>query len=166
MAPALTARLASGRDVSPTVVAAEASSKQGAAAPAHLSMSAAHIQAVRRGMIAVVNEDGGTGSRAQGEDGGYLLAGKTGTSQVSSLSRDSAQGDLPWEKRDHALFVAYAPVSAPRYAVATIIEHGGGGGAVAAPATREIMDLVMARDPLAKPVASDVSGGARRFGDG
>ncbi len=150
----MTARLASGLDVSPTVIARDRSSPLAPPAAVALSLNPSHVQAVRRGMIAVVNEDGGTGARAQGEDGDYLLAGKTGTSQVSSLSRDSAQADLPWDKRDHALFVAYAPVSAPRYAIATVIEHGGGGGAIAAPATREIMDLVLARDPLAKPVAA------------
>ncbi len=154
----MTARLASGLDVSPTFVA-EAETR-----PATLQMNAAHVQAVRRGMIAVVNEDGGTGARASGEAGDYLLAGKTGTSQVSAQSRDSRQSDLPWNKRDHALFVAYAPVSAPRYAVATIIEHGGGGGAVAAPATRDIMDLVMARDPLQKTTSSTKTGAAGRTG--
>ncbi len=158
----MTARLASGLQIAPTLVGEMA--MRAAAQP--LAVKPAHVQAVRRGMIAVVNEDGGTGSHASGEDGGYLLAGKTGTAQVSSHSRDTAQGDLPWDKRDHALFVAYAPVSAPRYAIATIVEHGGGGGAVAAPLSRTIMDFVMARDPLGKPVATVLTGPSRRLGDG
>ncbi len=162
----MTARLASGRSISPTVVASEPDVQGRRETAAPLQMNPAHVQAVRRGMIAVVNEDGGTGGRAQGEDGDYLLAGKTGTSQVSAQSRDTAQSDLPWDKRDHALFVAYAPVSAPRYAIATVVEHGGGGGAVAAPATRAILDLVMARDPLAKPAAVVSSGASRPRGDG
>ena len=53
--------------------------------------------------------------------------------------------DLPWEKRDHALFVAFGPVSAPRFACAVVVEHGGGGGAVAAPIAREIMLEAMKR---------------------
>ena len=81
------------------------------------------------------------------------------------------QADIPWIRRDHALFVAYAPVAAPRYAMATVVEHGGGGGAVAAPLSRAIMDLVMERDPLARPVMPVVQSGtiapaASRQGDG
>ncbi len=163
----MTARLASGLEITPTLV------QRTDARPAQpLALSATALQAVRRAMTAVVNEDGGTGGRAQGEDGDYLLAGKTGTSQVSTLSRDSVQADIPWIRRDHALFVAYAPVSAPRYALATVVEHGGGGGAVAAPLSREIMDLVMSRDPLSRPVIPVLQSGAvapavsRRQGDG
>ena len=150
----MTARLASGRAIAPTLVRRE---KAMAAAP--LGISAAGLQAVRRGMTAVVNEDGGTGGRAQGEDGGYLLAGKTGTSQVNSHSRDSVQAEIPWQYRDHALFVCYAPVSAPRYAIATVVEHGGGGGAVAAPLSRALMDMVMERDPLPKQNVSTMPSG-------
>jgi penicillin-binding protein 2 len=155
----MTARLASGLEVSPSMV-----KRAGSTTP--LALNTAHLSAVRRGMIAVVNEDGGTGARASGEEGDYLLAGKTGTAQVSSLSRDAVQTNLPWNKRDHALFVAYAPVSKPRYAVATVIEHGGGGGAVAAPATRAIMDLVMARDPLRPSSAFVPPTSSRPNGDG
>jgi penicillin-binding protein 2 len=151
----MTARLASGLDISPSLV-----KREGAAAS--LSLNPTHLSAVRRGMTAVVNEDGGTGARASGEEGDYMLAGKTGTAQVSSLSRDAVQTNLPWHKRDHALFVAYAPVSQPRYAIATVIEHGGGGGAVAAPASRAIMDLVMARDPLRQPSTQPVPATALR----
>jgi len=56
--------------------------------------------------------------------------------------------DLPWEKRDHALFVAFAPVSAPRYAVAVVVEHGGGGSRVAGPIARDILLKAQMRDPL------------------
>lgn len=139
----MTARLASGLEITPSLI-----QRGGADRVLPLAVTAAALAAVRRGMTAVVNEDGGTGARAQGEAGGYLMAGKTGTSQVHSMSRDSVQADIPWPRRDHALFVGYAPVSAPRYALATVVEHGGGGGAVAAPVSRAIMDMVMERDPL------------------
>ena len=146
----MTARLASGLDVTPTLVRRASTSLV-----APLAITASGLQAVRRGMTAVVNEDGGTGGRAQGDAGDYTLAGKTGTSQVHSMSRDSVQADIPWQRRDHALFVCYAPASAPRYALATVVEHGGGGGAVAAPLSRTIMDLVMERDRLPRPQAQD-----------
>ena len=162
----MTARLASGLEISPSLV-----QRPGAVA-APLPVKTSWLQAIRRGMFAVVNEDGGTGGRAQGDDGSIILSGKTGTSQMSPQSSDTAQSDIPWNKRDHALFVCYAPASAPRYAIATVIEHGGGGGAVAAPVARAIMDLVMERDPLAKPVTPVVQSGAvapgaaRKQGDG
>jgi penicillin-binding protein 2 len=73
------------------------------------------------------------------------LAGKTGTSQVRNITAaERARGvigndDLPWERRDHALFVCYAPHDAPRYAVSVVVEHGGGGSTAAAPVARDIM---------------------------
>ena len=53
--------------------------------------------------------------------------------------------DLPWKDRDHALFVGYAPVHAPRYAVAVVVEHGGGGASTAAPLGRDILTAVQER---------------------
>ena len=73
------------------------------------------------------------------------MAGKTGTSQVRIITAaERAAGvtkneQLPWNRRDHALFVCYAPYDKPRYAVAQIVEHGGGGSAVAAPIARDIL---------------------------
>jgi len=72
------------------------------------------------------------------------MASKTGTSQVRRITAEErARGvtrnaDLPWERRDHALFVNYAPVENPRYAVAVVVEHGGGGSTAAAPIGRDI----------------------------
>jgi penicillin-binding protein 2 len=73
------------------------------------------------------------------------MAGKTGTSQVRNISaaeRESgviANDDLPWNRRDHALFVGYAPDVAPRYAISVVVEHGGGGSTAAAPIARDII---------------------------
>ena len=86
------------------------------------------------------------------------MAGKTGTSQVrritmaERLAGVTKNEDLPWRRRDHALFVCYAPVHAPRYCAAVIVEHGGGGSKTAAPIAKDIMLEVQRRDP---------SGGAR-----
>jgi penicillin-binding protein 2 len=81
----------------------------------------------------------------------YRIAGKTGTSQVFSLGQNQRYNaaTLPKHLHDHALFVAFAPVEDPRIAIAVIVEHGGGGGATAAPVARRIMDayLVGASDP-------------------
>jgi penicillin-binding protein 2 len=81
------------------------------------------------------------------------MAGKTGSSQVRRVSREMRESGkydsekLPWEFRPHALFVAYAPHDAPRYAVSVVVEHGNAGAAAAAPIARDIMIEVMQRDP-------------------
>jgi penicillin-binding protein 2 len=117
-----------------------------------LPLEPAALDAVRRGMIAAVNEEGGTAGTAYLDLGNILLAGKTGTSQVSSLSRYIKNEQLPWNKRDHGLFVGYAPAKAPRYAVAAIVEHGGSGAHfVATLVVRQMMRDLLTADPLARP---------------
>jgi len=112
------------------------------AAPA-LDIDPRHLAAVRGGMYAVSNE--GTAYRSRIADPAMLMAGKTGTSQVRIITAaERASGvtkneQLPWNRRDHALFVCYAPYDNPRYACALIIEHGGGGSAAAAPVARDIL---------------------------
>jgi penicillin-binding protein 2 len=150
----MTARLATGRAIEPQLIRAEAGAPPRVFAP--LGIKPQFIDAVRRAMTAVVNEDGGTGGNARLETG-ELVAGKTGTSQVSRLSAER-QGELPWEQRDHALFVAYVPADRPRYALSVIIEHGGGGGSTAAPIARDLLAAVLARDPMAKPAYPDQPG--------
>jgi penicillin-binding protein 2 len=82
-----------------------------------------------------------------------MMSGKTGTAQVRRITqreRDTGvrkNEDLPWKERDHAMFVAYAPEDNPRYAIAVIVEHGGGGSAVAAPIARDLMIETLRRDP-------------------
>ena len=142
----MTARIATGRAVEPRLVRAEADSPPEAAAP--LGIDPRHIEIVRRGMHAVVNSDGGTGGRANLDGFDAELAGKTGTAEVG---RASARDDDLWEHRNHALFVAYAPYDAPRYALAVVVEHGGSGGSTAAPLAKTIMTEVLRRDPLVRP---------------
>lgn len=113
------------------------------APPSSLGLSPQHLRAVQDGMADVVAR--GTAHRVAIREPGMEMAGKTGTSQVRRISKaERAAGvirneDLPWERRDHALFIGYAPVHAPRYAVAVLVEHGGGGSAVAAPIARDII---------------------------
>ena len=85
--------------------------------------------------MAVVNEPHGTGAAARLDE--VKVAGKTGTSQVVKI-RDS-KGQVPYQYRDHALFVAFAPYSNPEVAVAVVIEHGEHGGAAAAPIAGQIL---------------------------
>ena len=90
---------------------------------------------VKQGMLSVVNDPGGTGAMARLYD--VKVAGKTGTSQVVKL-RD-AKKSTPYQFRDHALFVAFAPFEKPEIAVAVVIEHGEHGGAAAAPIAGRIL---------------------------
>ncbi len=112
---------------------------------ATIPVSERYLSLMADAMSGVVNEPGGTAQKVKIEDAGMKIGGKTGTAQVRRITAaERARGvvrneDLPWERRDHALFVCYGPVTAPRYATAVVIEHGGGGGAVAAPIARELM---------------------------
>ncbi len=96
-------------------------------------------------MHAVMNGKRGTASASRTVDETVLMAGKTGTSQVRNITAaERAAGvtrneDLPWERRDHALFVCYAPADNPRVAVSVVVEHGGGGSTAAAPLARDIL---------------------------
>lgn len=140
----MTARIASGTDVAPRLVKAVGGVETPVRPPVDLGITPDHLRRVRDGMFAVVN-DGGTAGRSRINDPAMVMAGKTGTSQVRIITAaERAAGvtrndQLPWNRRDHALFVAYAPYDAPRYAIAQIVEHGGGGSAVAAPIARDIL---------------------------
>ncbi|MDF0601787.1 penicillin-binding protein 2 [Psychromarinibacter sp. C21-152] len=140
----MTARIASGRQVEPRLVRSIEAQDE-APAPPPLDINPAHLQFIREGMYSVVNSGSGTarGSRVVAE--GLRMAGKTGTSQVRNITAaERARGvtrneDLPWERRDHALFVSYAPADAPKLACSVVVEHGGGGSLAAAPIARDIL---------------------------
>ncbi len=116
-----------------------------------------HLRIVQEGMDQVVNSKRGTARGARIEEEGWEMAGKTGTSQVRRITMaERARGvtrneDLPWRRRDHALFVAFAPVQAPRYACAVVVDHGGGGSKAAAPIARDLLIETQRLAPLATP---------------
>ena len=138
------ARIATGRAVTPRLIRAVGGEPVPVAPAEPLAISTSHLETVRGGMYAVSNE-GGTGSRSRIVDPSNLMAGKTGTSQVRIITAaERAAGvtkneQLPWNRRDHALFVAFAPYDNPRYAIAQVVEHGGGGSLAAAPIARDIL---------------------------
>ncbi len=119
-----------------------------------IGIPSAGLALVKEGMRRVVNDRRGTAYRARIKEPGMAMAGKTGTSQVRRITlSERATGvrknkDLPWAQRDHALFVGYAPVEAPRYAAAVVVEHGGSGSRIAAPIVRDILLETQRRDPL------------------
>ena len=102
--------------------------------------SPGHWDDVVEAMVQVVENPRGTAKRIRSED--FRIAGKTGTAQVFTVKQDEKyeEDEVPKKMRDHALFIAFAPVEEPRIAVAVIVEHGGHGGSVAAPIARVILD--------------------------
>ena len=108
------------------------------------------MTAVLREGMNMVTEAGGTGFRnSQLGLGAIRMAGKTGTAQSRNYGSGSRRGaDRPWAQKDHNLFIAYAPIDNPRYAVSVIVQHGGmGGGTAGAPRAREVMRVALLKDP-------------------
>jgi penicillin-binding protein 2 len=137
------ARVACGRALKPRLVHSIGGEPVPLEPAPPLEISESSLRVVRDGMYAVSNE--GTAYRSRLVDPANIMAGKTGTSQVRIITAaERAAGvtrneQLPWNRRDHALFVAFAPYDNPRFAIAQIVEHGGGGSAVAAPIARDIL---------------------------
>ncbi len=131
----MSARIATGRSVTPSLIKANAATQF-----ASMDYRPDEIAYVRQAMSDVVNGPGTAGrARLPLED--VLLAGKTGTAQVVSLSVSDGRSG-PWKYRDHGLFVFFAPFDNPRYAGAVVIEHGGGSGA-AYPVARDVMTFLL-----------------------
>lgn len=145
----MTARTATGRNVLPRLIRAVDGVEVPVAGGAPLDINPLHLAYIRRGMDAVMNSRTGTARGSRLAEETMLMAGKTGTSQVRNITAaERASGvisnaDLPWNRRDHALFVSYAPVHAPQIAVSVVVEHGGGGSAVAAPIARDITKFAL-----------------------
>jgi len=123
-----------------------------------------HLKLVMDAMTKVTQDPSGTAFAARIQQPGMSMAGKTGTVQVRRISqRERDDGviknrDLEWKYRDHALFVGYGPIKKPRYAIAVVVEHGGGGSAVAAPIARDVMIATLDRDPARLAPGADVAG--------
>ena len=82
-----------------------------------------------------------------------MFAGKTGTSQVRKFTERQREleiknEDLPYEQRDHALFVAFAPYYDPKYSISVVVEHGGSGSKTAAPIAKKLFKLIVDRHEL------------------
>ncbi|HEY1858575.1 penicillin-binding protein 2 [Acidocella sp.] len=124
------ARMGSGRAITPHLLRAIGNAPVSRPAPASLGLPASHLATIRQGLDEVVNTPLGTSWGARLDlPGGIRMAGKTGTAQVinEDAAMEAANYDdarLPWKYRPNALFVGYAPVEAPRFAAAVVIEHG------------------------------------------
>ncbi|MSO71825.1 MAG: penicillin-binding protein 2 [Alphaproteobacteria bacterium] len=123
--------------------------------PPKIGFTEKNLAVVLQGMAEVMQHRSGTAYRSRIAEVGKEMAGKTGTSQVRRITRSEratgviANDKLEWHLRDHAVFVGFAPIAAPRYAIAVLVEHGGGGSTTAAPIAKDVMLKCLERDPIA-----------------
>jgi penicillin-binding protein 2 len=136
-----------------------------------LGLAQASLNVITEGMAAVANQPGGTAYGARILDPSMAMAGKTGTAQVHHLAtfEHKLEGgkkpeQLPWKMRDHALFIGYAPVFAPRFSCAVVVEHGGWGASSAAPVARDVLIEVQKRYPARLAEQDPCCDGLHRHG--
>jgi penicillin-binding protein 2 len=124
-----------------------------------------HFAAVIDAMHAVVQNQRGT-ARASGMDADYTIAGKTGTAQVVAIAQGAEYdaSKLSEFQKDHALFVAFAPVEDPKIAIAVIVENGGSGSSVAAPVARKVMDYYLLGIEASAPPLDPAEAGLEQAG--
>ena len=114
----------------------------------NLNINPQHLDFIKKSMERVVKGNNGTARNYQIGSKKVEMAGKTGTVQVVRISEAEREKglikneDRPWKKRDHALFVGYAPASKPKYAITVVVEHGGSGSSTAAPIARDIFKYI------------------------
>ena len=141
----MAARIASGKVVEPRIIKRVNGVEQKIPNQLKLDIDPNALGIIRSGMYEVSNGIKGTARKSKIAISEISMAAKTGTSQVRNItSKERATGvipneKLPYNRRDHALFVGFAPYNQPKYAIAVVVEHGGGGSKVAAPIARDIM---------------------------
>ncbi len=118
-----------------------------------LFRNSANIKFVQDALFGATNEPMGTSYRSRLTKEEFIFAGKTGTSQVRRFTEKQREleiknEDLPYEQRDHALFVAFAPYHEPRYSISVLVEHGGSGSGSAAPIAKKVIKKVLERHSL------------------
>lgn len=165
----MTARLANGGNavrphLARDVVVRDSLTARRAAEPEPIALDPENLRVVKDAMVKTMTDPAGTAFASRLTLPGMSMAGKTGTAQVRRITlRERDEGirkneDLPWRFRDHALFVGYAPVEDPKYAIAVVVEHGGGGSSVAAPIARDIIIKTLERDPARLAPGANVAG--------
>ena len=116
-----------------------------------------NIKLVQDAMFGSTNEVMGTSYRSRIDDPKYQFAGKTGTAQVKRITEKDRELDLktfeiPYEERDHALYIAFGPYKNPRYALSVLVEHGGNGSTTAAPMAKKLFKKIIDRHSLRQSV--------------
>ena len=141
----MTARIATGLEIKPSLLKAIDGKPVKYDKHKLLDIKKSTLDIIRQAMFGVVNNKTGTAFNSRLINETKIFAGKTGTSQIRQISEQERKKgiiknqDLPRNQRDHALFTGYAPFTNPKFSVSIVVEHGGGGGKVAAPIARDIL---------------------------
>ena len=150
----MTAQIANGgHKIYPKIIADNKNQIQPFDRYSPLYKNSKNIKIIQDAMFSSTNEVMGTSYRSRIEDLKYQFAGKTGTAQVKKITERDRELDLklfeiPYEERDHALYIAFGPYKNPRYALSIIIEHGGNGSTTAAPLAKKLFKLIIDRHSL------------------
>ena len=150
----MTAQIANGGyKIYPQIIVDENKNNQPIDKFTPLYQDAKNIRIIQDAMFGSTNEVMGTSYRSRIDDPKYQFAGKTGTAQVKKITEKDRELDLktfeiPYEQRDHALYVAFGPYENPRYALSVIVEHGGNGSTTAAPMAKELFKLIIDRHKI------------------
>ena len=124
-----------------------------------LYQNSKNISIVQDAIFGSTNEVMGTSYRSRIDNPKYQFAGKTGTAQVKKITEEERELDLktseiPYEQRDHALYVAFGPYKNPRYALSVVVEHGGNGSTTAAPMATKLFKLIIDRHKIRKSLGN------------
>ena len=116
-----------------------------------------NIRIIQDAMFGSTNEVMGTSYRSRIDNPKYQFAGKTGTAQVKKITErerelDLKTSEIPYEQRDHALYIAYGPYVNPRYALSIVVEHGGNGSTTAAPMAKRLFKLIIDRHEMRQSI--------------
>ena len=155
----MTAQIANGgHKIIPKIILDSKSEEEDKFAP--IVEDTKNMKLVQDAMFSSTNEARGTSYRSRIDDPKYQFAGKTGTAQVKRITKQDRELDLdtseiPYEERDHALYVAFGPYKNPRYAASIVIEHGGSGGSVAAPLAKKLFKKIIDRHEIRKNFESN-----------
>ena len=117
-----------------------------------------NIKIIQDAMFGSTNEVMGTSYRSRIDNPKYQFAGKTGTAQVKKITErerelDLKTSEIPYEQRDHALYIAYGPYVNPRYALSIVVEHGGNGSTTAAPMAKKLFKLIIDRHEMRQSIS-------------
>ena len=154
----MTAQIANGgHKIYPQLIAGQQIKNQEIEKFSPLYDNPRNIWIIQDAMFGSTNEVMGTSYRSRIDDPKYQFAGKTGTSQVKKITEQERELDLktfeiPYEQRDHALYVAFGPYKNPRYALSILIEHGGNGSTTAAPMAKKLFKLIIDRHSIRQSI--------------
>ena len=150
----MTAQIANGGyKIYPKILVNDEDKNQPADKYTPLYTNSKNIKIIQDAMFGSTNEVMGTSYRSRIDNPKYQFAGKTGTAQVKKITEKDRELDLktfeiPYEERDHALYIAYGPYKNPRYALSILVEHGGNGSTTAAPMAKKLFKMIIDRHSL------------------